>query len=229
MNEKPKKSSSQGELDSLVVNIELTLISIIQGVALYFLTENSRRVLVDLQYIYWPYLAVGLLMIFTFWSRSILHTFTLIRWPLEFGHNFVYITCTLLEAATFTQVDQPLHWYALQTAFSSAVWFLFAWDFRMIRRRIEESRKEASRELFAQVRKDQLLNICLLMPATVAFCGVALGCLCFWPKVFLDRGFHVFFALAQGAVALGYLIYGIRSFNRSLALVTQTRLEWNED
>ena len=33
---------SRRDLDSNVVNIELTLASIIQGVALYFLTENAR-------------------------------------------------------------------------------------------------------------------------------------------------------------------------------------------
>ena len=36
---------SRRELDNTVVNIELTLASIIQGVALYFLTENGRTAL----------------------------------------------------------------------------------------------------------------------------------------------------------------------------------------
>jgi len=231
MNDRTLKATPrQNELDSLVVNIELTLISIIQGVALYFLTENSRRVLVELQYIYWPYVVVGLLMIFNFWSRSILHTFTLIRWPLEFGHNFVYITCTLLEAVTFTQVDQPLHWYALQGAFSMMVWFLFRWDLGMIRRRINESRGEAARRLFSQVEKDQILNIAILMPATIAFCWIAFGAIYLWPRLFLGRGFHVFFAFFQAGVGLAYLIHGsIRSFNRSSVLVAQTRLEWSGD
>src|SRR5947207_8899785 len=38
-------SLSRRELNSTVVNIELTLVSIIQGVALYFLTENARTAL----------------------------------------------------------------------------------------------------------------------------------------------------------------------------------------
>ena len=33
------------DLDSVVVNIELTLVSIIQGVALFFLTDNARAIL----------------------------------------------------------------------------------------------------------------------------------------------------------------------------------------
>jgi hypothetical protein len=42
-------SAAQTQLDNLVVNIELTLISIIQGVALSFLADHSREVLANLQ------------------------------------------------------------------------------------------------------------------------------------------------------------------------------------
>lgn len=81
-------SESRRELDSTVVNIELTLASIIQGVALFFLTDNAR---VSMSVRHWEnflYVAAGLCVIFIFWSRSIIHTLTLIKWPLEFGHNF---------------------------------------------------------------------------------------------------------------------------------------------
>ena len=75
----------------MVVNVELTLASIIQGVALYFLTDNARGSLALHQSVVWLYLLTGLVIIFIFWSRSIIHTLTLVRWPLEFGHNFLYI------------------------------------------------------------------------------------------------------------------------------------------
>ena len=90
-----------------MVNIELTLVSIIQGVALSVLTESSRAPIGDLRFDQWPYVANGLLVILLFWSRSITHTLTLIRWPLEFAHNFLYITCTLIEAITFTDLTDP--------------------------------------------------------------------------------------------------------------------------
>jgi len=92
------------DLDSNVVNIELTLASIIQGVALYFLTESARTAL---SLNNWPallYLSAGLCIIFIFWSRSIIHTLTLIKWPLEFGHNFFYIACALGEAILFSRL-----------------------------------------------------------------------------------------------------------------------------
>src|SRR6202030_1616037 len=92
------------ELDSMVVEIELTLCSIIQGVALYFLVDNARQVLSIHRADAWPYVASGLLIILLFWSRSLIHTLTLIRWPLEFVHNFFYIACALIEALAFTHL-----------------------------------------------------------------------------------------------------------------------------
>src|SRR5947207_16006972 len=107
---------SRRDLNSNVVNIELTLASIIQGVALYFLTENARTAL---SLNNWPallYLSAGLCTIFIFWSRSMIRTLTVIKWPLEFGHNFFYIACALGAAIIFTRFDPPLPWFRVCTA-----------------------------------------------------------------------------------------------------------------
>jgi hypothetical protein len=40
-----RSEEARRELDSVVVNIELTLVSIIQGVALFFLTDNARTLI----------------------------------------------------------------------------------------------------------------------------------------------------------------------------------------
>src|ERR1700741_735757 len=136
MSPSPKQASrhtTRHELDSLVVNIELTLSSIIQGVALSVLTESSRAPLGELRFEQWPYVANGLLVILLFWSRSMAHTLTLIRWPLEFAHNFLYIACTLIEAILFTDLTDPLEWYAFSTAFGILAWALFLADLRLIR------------------------------------------------------------------------------------------------
>ncbi|HEV7904144.1 MAG TPA: hypothetical protein VGO96_09900, partial [Pyrinomonadaceae bacterium] len=63
------------ELDLLVVNIELTLVSIVQGVALSFLAEASYTVIAARRYLFWPYVISGLFIIMLFWSRSLIHTF----------------------------------------------------------------------------------------------------------------------------------------------------------
>src|SRR5438105_7709120 len=131
-----KPSDDHSELDSMIVEIELTLISIIQGVALYFLIDNARAVFSLRQIASWPYIAAGLLIILVFWSRSILHTLTLIRWPLEFVHNFIYIACALGEAMLFTHLGNPRAWFALSTLFAAGVWVLFVFDLRMISARL---------------------------------------------------------------------------------------------
>jgi hypothetical protein len=95
-----KASKGRSELDSMIIGIELTLVSIIQGVALTVLIESSRDAIAELKFSEWPYVLAGLLVIFIFWSRAVLHIVTVIRWPLEFGHNFLYIGCALIEAVT---------------------------------------------------------------------------------------------------------------------------------
>src|SRR5213079_282760 len=130
-----KFSAARSELDSMVVEIELTLVSIIQGVALTILIENAHTVIAERQLFFWLYVVAGLFVIFVFWSRSVLHIITVIRWPLEFGHNFLYIACALVEALWFSHLHQPRTWFAFGTLFGAVGWMLFAYDLRLIRAR----------------------------------------------------------------------------------------------
>src|SRR5438094_4327010 len=183
-------SESRRELDSTVVNIELTLVSIIQGVALFFLTDNARAVLSKRHWGALLYVAAGLCVIFIFWSRSVIHTLTLIKWPLEFGHNFFYIACALGEAILFSRLDRPLAWFQLSTAYAGVVWLLFVYDMRLIRACIIGSSNDADRVLYARARADQLLNIWLLVPLLFL---LNLGCMfAVWsqPDLFIVRTGH---------------------------------------
>jgi hypothetical protein len=219
----------QTQLDGSVVNIELTLISIIQGVALSFLADHARDVLVSLQFIFWPYAATGLLIILLFWSRSLIHTLTVIRWPLDLSHNFMYIACTLVQTVTFTQLTNTGHWYALNTLFGLMTWALFALDLRMIRRRMRDSAGPIGSTLYAIVEQEQCVNMRYFMPATVVFNLLATVVVRLWPGALIDAGGHVMIAVAQLAAALGYLIYVMRFFARIIPLIVNTRREWRDD
>ena len=136
-------------------------------------------------------------MIFIFWSRSVIHTLTLIKWPLEFGHNFFYIGCALGEAILFSRLDRPLAWFKVSATYAGVVWLLFIYDMRLIRARVSESTNDAERNLYARARGDQLLNIWLLVPLLFLFnlgCAVAI-----WtrPDLFLARRGHVWLISAQ--------------------------------
>ena len=57
---------NRNELDAMVVNVELTLSSIVQGVALSLLADSARSVLSNGPRTAWPYVAAGLLIILLF-------------------------------------------------------------------------------------------------------------------------------------------------------------------
>lgn len=213
---------SRRELDANIVNIELTLASIIQGVALYFLTDNART---PLSLNNWPsllYLSAGLCIICIFWSRSIIHTLTLIKWPLEFGHNFLYIACALGEAVLFTRLEHPLAWFRLSTAYAAFVWLLFVYDLRLIRARLHEATAEAERSLYQRTWQDQLLNIRLLMPCLFLFNLACTLTISRWSDYFLGRAGHVWLIAAQLLSFVIYLVYVTRFYQGIAPLILRS-------
>ncbi len=220
-----KSTGTRSGLDSTVAEIELTLISIIQGVALTFLIESARHVIHE--FAFWPYVAGGLLVILIFWSRSVLHIITVIRWPLEFGHNFLYIACALTEAVLFTRLQNPRAWFALGALYALIVWFLFAYDLRLIHARERDSAGPASNRLYAIVTRDQWLNIGILIPVLFIL-NVACAVLVHWyGDFFLRANGHIWLAIAQ-LVGFGlYLLYVLRFFKHLAPLIEQAREEWD--
>ena len=216
-------SEGRRQLDSVVINIELTLVSIIQGVALFFLTDNAR-VLISLSH--WEaflYVAAALCVIFVFWSRSVIHTLTLIGWPLEFGHNFFYIGCALGEAILFSRLDNPLAWFQLSAAYACIVWLLFIYDMRLIHTRLAESRADSQRALYNRAMSDQLLNIRLLVPLLIALNVVSAFAIWRWPDLFIARAGHTWLISTQLFSFIGYLFYTSRYFSAIAPLVLRSR------
>jgi hypothetical protein len=216
---------TRDELDGMVVNMELTLISIIQGVALYFLSDSSRMPITTLQVSTLPYIVAGLLIILLFWSRSLIHTFTVIRWPLEFGHNFGYIACTLVEAIWFTQLANVRNWYIFGAIYAAMIWFLFGFDLRMIRRRVQESSSPTGLVLFTTLEAEQLLHVRFGMPSVTLFYAVAAALAILRPDWFVNEGLHLVFAALQLLAAVIYLLYVLGFFRRISPLVLGYRTE----
>jgi hypothetical protein len=210
----------------MVVEIELTLCSIIQGVALYFLVENARAILSMGQASSWPYVATGLIIILLFWSRSLIHTLTLIRWPLEFVHNFFYIACTLVEALAFTHLNDPFTWFVLTAVYAVVVWSLFVYDMRIVALRRRDSVGPVGSQLYTRVGRDQLRNIRFLIPL-IFLSNVASAILIYrYPDFFLDHHGHFILIGIQGIGLLLYLGYVIRTYIHLQPLITRTREEW---
>jgi hypothetical protein len=208
---------SRSQLDGMVINIELTLTSIIQGVALSFLCATAAASLSHGQIQDLPYLINGVLLILLFWSRAIGHTLTLIRWPLDFTHNFFYFGAAFLEAVSFGQIGNPVAWYSVLTGFALVVWLLFALDQRLMFRRTVEAKLEKPKQLFELLNRDQRLNIVLLVPGFVLFHAIA-AWVTFtfssaWPAL------HLVFAAVQFILLTGYLVSLIRKLRRAFELM----------
>jgi hypothetical protein len=201
-------------LDGLVINVELTLVSIIQGVTLSFLTDTTRQLIAANSFEFYLYALNGLLIIFLFWSRAVIHTFTVMRWPLEFAHNFLYITCALFEGISFANLGQPVLWYGLQTVFAALVWLLFVLDMRLIRARQVEFSGSQLAPLFSAIERDQMLNIAVLIPLFLIFYLAATGSLWYQQATGHTSKLHLWFAGAQTLGLTGYLIYLLRFFAR---------------
>jgi hypothetical protein len=222
-----KLSGARSELDSMIVEIELTLVSIIQGVALTILIESSRDAITQLKFSQWPYVLAGLLVIFIFWSRAVLHIITLIRWPLEFGHNFLYIGCALIEAVTFAQLSTPANWFGFGAAFIAAGWVLFFYDLRLIHARQRDSAGEAGNRLYARVRRDQWMNLAVLLPGVFVLNLVCAVCIRIWPGVFLGHDMHLWLIAIQLVGFAGYLIYVVRFYVDLATLIADAHREWH--
>ena len=224
-----RRRAAKSQLDATVIGIELTLISIIQGLALGVLAASAVQPLVQLQWETWPYVLTGLVVILVFWSRSLVHTLSFIGWPLEFGHTFGYFAATLIEAAALSQVGEPEHWFALNTLYATCVWGLYAWDLRVVRRHAGDFESAGERALLDDIIRDQRLNIRVLMPLAVAFQGLSWWLLHAYPQAMLDSHWHLLLIGLSLAFSLHYLHGGVQLLRRRqdwiLERATQERNE----
>lgn len=222
----PPSLRPRHELDSAVANLELTIISIVQGVALYFLADSARPLFVELRFSALPYLASGLLIIFTVWTRSAIHSFTVIRWPLELGHNFCYIGVTLVEAALFSQCGSPRNWYPLSVLLGAVFWFMFVYERRMYRVRMGDSAGPVGAELLRILERDHRLSMVVLVPISLALWIASAALVWKYPGVFLDGGWHVALGAAQALGLLGYLAFVWRFYRGIADSILAARTEW---
>lgn len=206
----PHRRAARNQLDQTVVGIELTLISIVQGLALGVLAAAATQPLLRWQWQAWPYIACGLLVILVFWSRSLIHTLSFVGWPLEFGHTFIYFAATLIEAVALSQVAEPERWFALSALYAATIWGLYAYDLRVVRRLAVEAATPAQRALLDDIVRDQAINIRWMMPLAV-FCQAAAWWLIHhYPQAMLHDRWHLLLIGLTLLFSLDYLYGGVR-------------------
>lgn len=207
------QAAKKHELDVLVETIEFTLISVIQGVALYFFINDSKDILIGLHYEYWIYIAVAFTLLCMFWSQALVHIMGFISWPLEFVHTFLYFLVVGFEVLLFESLTKPAQWFFWNMFFFGAVGLLYYADLRLLRTKKSRFEKiDTGIQFYKQLQRQQKIGLYILTPAGICFSFVAWKLITTYPDVFLTQHWHLLLGLLQLLVAVTILIISLITF-----------------
>lgn len=214
------------QLDSLVETIEFTLISVIQGVALYFFIDNTKDLLLGQQYEYFIYIATGFLLLCMFWSLALFHIISFISWPIDFTHLFLYFLVVIFEVLLFESISQPTQWFLWNGFFFTAGGLLYWADYKLLRsKKTRFEHSERSQEFYGKLLSQQKLGLYFLVPAGIIMSGVAWYLLTSYPTFFIEQKWHMAFGLLQFLVALAALMQSLQTYRKQftyLETITKT-------
>ena len=77
------------------------------------------------------------------------------------------------------------------------------------------------------MRRDQWLNLLLLLPGVFILNVVCAVCIRSWPELFVDRGAHVWLIAIQIISFGGYLLYVVRFYLNLASLIAAAHCEWD--
>ena len=203
------------ELDQIVLDVELVLISVVQGVALTTLAAEASPVLRSHDWTQLAFVGTGLLFVLSFWSVALVHAISFLAWPMDLVHYFFYFGVALLECLTFMRIEQPREWFGFSIACFLLSTVLYAYDDRLIARRQSEFEGSAEhRALFRHIRAGQRFEMRVLMPAGVLFNVLA------WALVGARPAAAGVLAVTQFLFAAGFLVHFVRNFARRQQLIS---------
>src|SRR4051812_45739791 len=99
------------ELESLATGVELTLASVMQGIALAILVPKIVELITGGELAKLPYIPASLLLMFMVWVMFINHAISFITWPFDPLHNLLYFLIASSEAVLLFFLDQPGPWF----------------------------------------------------------------------------------------------------------------------
>jgi hypothetical protein len=214
---------AERDLGAAVVAIEFTLVSVMVGVVLFPLMESATVLLHDRNYQYWPYIAAGCLLVLYLWAAVIGHSLTFIGWPIDFGHNLLYIVLALVLAIAMHFLSDPVAWFALTPLAAAVAALTVYYDRRVIRQRLATAGGAAA-VVLAVALEQQHLQL-RLAPVYVLVALVPLALVLGRPDIFLHRGGHLVLIAAQAAAIAGALFWTIRTFNAWTPLILRRAMD----
>jgi hypothetical protein len=157
--ERPSEPPVHAELESLATSVELTLVSILQGIALSILIPKIVGLISEGQLAKLPYIPASLLLIFMVWVAFITHALSWITWPFDLGHNLLYFLVVTSEAVLLTFLDQPGPWFLALAGFGLIMGLSYWYNLRDLRRYARRYTTPGAQALYAHIATDQRASL----------------------------------------------------------------------
>jgi hypothetical protein len=147
------------ELESLATSVELTLASVLQGIALAMLVPKIVELITSGAVAKLPYIPASLLLLFMVWVMFIGHAMSYITWPFDPLHNLLYFLIVSSEAVLLFFLDQPVQWFLSLIGFALLVGFSCWYNQGLLRRNTSRYVSTTARRLFAHILDEQRVGL----------------------------------------------------------------------
>ena len=201
--------------DEIAINIELALISLIEGFALVNLAEQAVPLLNSDALQYLPYILSGLVIILVFWSQSILHAVSFIRWPMNMGHMFLYFVAAFVQVVAYSNLTNIRMWFFWWTVFTLIGFGMYVLDLKIIR----SMHGVLEKTYIDAVERRHVYEMKVLVPFALAFNFLMLVLVSYHPNLFVSPFAYAIPALLQLAISSGALYDCVRNFRERSAMI----------
>ncbi len=196
------REHAERDLSALVIAIEFTLISVMVGVILFPLMDFAMPLLRDLRFEYWLYILSGLLLILYLWTEVISHSLSFVGWPINIGHNLLYIVFAMLLAIQMHFLADPRGWFAMSLANAAVASAVIYYDLRVIQERMAGATGSAAALFKAALLRQQ--GLVRLAPFNIGNATLQVALVVLLPGIFIERPGHLILVAIQ-VVALTIL------------------------
>lgn len=206
------------KLDEIAINIELVLISLIEGVALVTLAEHSVDLLQGPEaFWYLPYILSGLLIILVFWAQSIMHALSFIRWPLNMWHMFLYFFAAFLQIVAYGAIEDKLMWFFWWTIFTLVGLGMYVLDLKVL----QQMRSRLGNDYINKIEERHRYEMRVLIPAALVFNLAMLLLTAVFPAWFESGFLFALPAILQLLVSCVALYDCVNNFNARSVLIAR--------
>lgn len=202
---------AERDIGALVIAIEFTMISVMAGMVLFLLADNATPLLRDLRAEYWLYILACLLMILWVWTEVIGHALTFVGWPIDIGHNLLYIIGALVLGIQEHFLDDPRGFFAMMVVLSFSNAAVMYYDFTLLQK-LRAQAQGAAADLYAAAmsRQRALLQA---VPPNMAFAAVSAASIYFFPDALLAQHWHLLPITLFCGWMLFLLVRGMHDFS----------------